>query len=55
MKSEVLSQFPYAWLALIPLVLFFAVFCGVIVWVFLRANRRIYNRAEMLPLEEEPL
>jgi cbb3-type cytochrome oxidase subunit 3 len=53
MKQEALTQFPWPELALVPLIIFFIFFVGVIVWVNLKANKEKFGQVSLLPLEGE--
>ena len=37
----------------IALILFLAVFIGLVIWVNLRPNQKLYKQLERLPLENE--
>ena len=53
MRSEVMSQFPYPWLAVFALFIFLAVFAGVVFWAFTKRHRELFENLEKLPLEKE--
>lgn len=52
MKSEVLSNFNMPWLSAIGFFLFFGLFAGMLFWIFRRGSKNIYDKIEMIPLEE---
>jgi cbb3-type cytochrome oxidase subunit 3 len=52
-KQLALTQFPWPELAMVPLVLFFIFFVGVLVWINLRSNREKFLSMSRLPLEGE--
>ncbi len=56
MISKALSSFPYPWLSSLGLVIFFAIFVGVLVWVSRRGGTEFYSRLSQMPLEDlEPV
>ncbi len=53
MKSEVLKDFPWTSLTCAGLVIFFAVFVGVLIWVSRKERSSEFAKAQNLPLHEE--
>lgn len=53
MKQVALTQFPWPELSIVPLMIFFIFFVGVIVWVSLDKNKRKFEQVSLLPLEGE--
>jgi cbb3-type cytochrome oxidase subunit 3 len=51
--SDVMSNMGLTSFAEIALVLFFLVFVGIVIYTFLRRNRKKYQEASMLPLEDD--
>lgn len=54
MKSLVLSQFPMTYLTVAALLIFFALFCVMLVRVSSRKRDQEFRDASRLPLEEGP-
>lgn len=52
MKSLVLSKFPWPAMTSAGLLIFLAVFAGVVIWVHRRGSKKIYESASQLPLQE---
>lgn len=52
MKQLILTQFPWPWLSVLGLVLFFGFFVGLLIRLSLKSNQKIFHVAEQLPLEE---
>ncbi|MEW6057617.1 MAG: cbb3-type cytochrome c oxidase subunit 3 [Bdellovibrionota bacterium] len=53
MKAQVLANFSMPWLTCIGLLIFFAVFCGALAWVFRKSGEPVYAKLSVLPLEED--
>ena len=53
MLSEVLSKFPMIWLTCVGLLIFLAVFLGVLAWVYRRGSDEEYARAALFPLADQ--
>lgn len=51
--SDVMSNMGLTSFAEIGLVLFFLVFVGIVVYTFLKRNRKKYEEASLLPLEDD--
>ena len=51
--SDVMSNMGLTSFAEIGLVLFFLVFVGIVIYTFLKRNRKKYEEASMLPLEDD--
>ena len=51
--SDVMSNMNLTSFAEIGLVLFFLVFVGIVIYTFLKRNRKKYEEASMLPLEDD--
>lgn len=52
MKQEGLRYFTELHLTTIGLLIFFFFFVGVILWVYRKPSKEIYNRMEQLPLAD---
>lgn len=52
MKQTILTQFPWTWLPITALVIFFVFFVGLFVVTHFRSKTPIYSRAAELALEE---
>jgi cbb3-type cytochrome oxidase subunit 3 len=52
MKQEILTQFPWPWMPVVALLIFFIFFAGLLVRVSLKSQQPIFEKAERLPLEE---
>ena len=52
MMREALSHFPMAWLPCLGMVIFLAVFLGVVAWVYSKQAKNVYQHLEQLPLGE---
>ena len=52
MKQEILTQFPWPWIPILGLIIFFTFFVGLLVRVSLRSRQHIFQSAEILPLED---
>ena len=52
MKQLILTQFPWPWLSVLGLVLFFSFFIALLIFVSLNSNQPIFRAAEKLPLNE---
>ncbi len=55
MIKEALKSFPMIWLTCVGLLIFFAVFLGVLSWVLRKGSKSIYQKTENIPFEEEVL
>lgn len=53
MKQEILTQFQSPYLTVLALLLFAAVFAGILVRTFRKENGAVYERMQQLPLEED--
>ena len=53
--SELMSAASLQLFAEIGLVLFLAIFCGVLVYTFTSRNRATFNRARTAPLDDAPV
>ena len=53
MKSQVLANFDITWLPVTALIIFLVVFFGVLLLIFRKDSKKIYNQAESLPLEND--
>jgi cbb3-type cytochrome oxidase subunit 3 len=53
MKQEVLSQFNMPWLPVTALLLFVVCFALYAYWTFKSSNKEHYEKASMVPLEDE--
>ena len=51
--SDVMSNMGLTSFAEIGLVLFFLVFVGIVIYTFLKRNRKKYEEASMLPLQDD--
>jgi hypothetical protein len=51
--KEALVQFPWPNLVLIPLILFFVIFVGALIWTDFKSRRQLYSKISQLPLEGE--
>lgn len=51
MKKEVLTQVTSA-LPITGLVIFFAVFVGLLIWVSLKENRKKFSNAKLVPFQD---
>lgn len=52
MKAEVLANFQWMYLPVFALILFLALFIGVIFWILRRDSKQVYSEASQLPLNE---
>ncbi len=52
MKQEGLKYFTDLHLTSIGLLIFFCFFAGVIVWVYRKQSKELYNRLEQMPLTD---
>lgn len=52
--AEIMSAAGLQVFAEIGLVLFVAIFCGVLVYTFTKSNRAIFERARTAPLDDAP-
>ena len=52
MKQEILTRFPWPWMPVLALMIFFLFFAGLLIRVSLRSQRSVFEKAEQLPLEE---
>ena len=53
MKRQVFENFDLTILPSIGMILFLSVFLGMVIWVFRRNSKQIYNEMSQIPLEEE--
>jgi len=53
MKSEVLAHFPLTGLTCMAFLLFFFLFIGVCIWVYLKFNQKKYDYLANLPLKDD--
>ncbi len=51
MLAQVASRFPMPWLTVLGLMIFLAVFVGVLLWVFRRGSAQLYARLAQAPLD----
>jgi cbb3-type cytochrome oxidase subunit 3 len=52
MKQQVLSHWDLPWLPVSALIIFLVCFIAYVIWTFRKANKKRYERAASLPLEE---
>lgn len=52
MKQDVLKHFDIQWLPLTGLIIFVACFSAYIYWTFKKSNKKMYDQASHIPLEE---
>jgi cbb3-type cytochrome oxidase subunit 3 len=52
MKQQVLALFPHIGVTGFALVLFFGLFIGMLIWVFRKSSRGLYDELSRLPLEQ---
>lgn len=52
MKSDVLVQYQWVFLNVFALVLFFALFAGILFWTMLKVNTPLYDYMKQLPLDK---
>ncbi|MFN7685584.1 MAG: cbb3-type cytochrome oxidase subunit 3 [Oligoflexia bacterium] len=50
MLSQVASRFPLPWLTVVGLLIFFAVFVGVLIWVNRKGSQQLYHELARAPL-----
>jgi len=48
-----LSYYQNKEIVIVALIIFFVVFLGLVIWVNLQSNRKLYEELERLPLEDE--
>lgn len=53
MIREVLSNFPWPFLTCIALLIFFSLFCAIVLWTRRKKGKIHYSYMESLPLQEE--
>ena len=53
MKSQVLASYELGILNCFALVLFFAIFCGALAWVYRKSSKEFYDYMRSLPLDNE--
>jgi hypothetical protein len=53
MKTDALVQFPWPHLIVLPLLIFFGFFVGVLIWTNLKSNKSRYAALRLIPLEGE--
>lgn len=53
MMREVLSNFHLPWLSCLALLIFFSLFISMLLWVFRKDGKAVYQYIENLPLEEK--
>ncbi len=53
MKQIALQQFNLTWLPISGLIIFLICFTLYTYWTFKKENKAVYDRASMIPLEEE--
>ena len=52
MKQEILIRFPWPWLTVIALLIFFSFFVVLVFRVSMKSRRHIFAAAETLPLQD---
>ena len=53
MKSEVLAGFDWTILSNLALILFLGLFLSMVIWIFRKGSKKIYQEAADMPLNEE--
>jgi cbb3-type cytochrome oxidase subunit 3 len=51
--KEVLSQFPFALMPTLVMLLFLLFFVSMVIWVYRRGSSELYKEIEQIPLGEE--
>lgn len=52
MNRDTLSKFDITWLPIAGLIIFLVCFVAYVYWTYKKENKDVYDRASMLPLEE---
>ncbi len=52
MKQEILTLFPWPWLTVVALLIFFSFFVGLLIRVGMKSQRSVFAAAELLPLQD---
>lgn len=52
MKQEALQNFDMPWLPITALIIFIVCFCAYTYWAYKKDNKKMFDEAAMIPLEE---
>lgn len=55
MKQQILTQFPWPWLPAIALMIFFALFIGLLAITGLKTRQAVFATASRLPMDDGTL